>query len=97
MTATILAFRPVDRATAIVDAARAILRNAANHDDATLIEACDALNKWGDPPDWLQADAMMLAIRLRAHHATIRDALVDCAGLAVICAAALAVYLMGGL
>jgi len=91
----------------IVAAARGVLRSAARHDDAILNEACVALQTWGDSTDWLQADAMLLAVRrrarLRAHDAakiaarktTIRAALVDCAGLAVIIAAALAVYLAG--
>lgn len=51
----------------IVIAARAILRSAANHDDAILIEACHALQDWGDWMDHLEADAMLLALRLRAH------------------------------
>jgi hypothetical protein len=95
------------RRTDIVTAARAILRSAANHDDAILIEACTALQTWGDGTDWLQGDAMLLAIRLRARRraadaakatvrkGTIRAALVDCAGLTVIIAVALAVYMAG--
>lgn len=96
------------RRAEIVAAARAVLRSAARHDDAILTEACVALQTYGDATDWLQADAMLLAIRLRArrleHEAaeakarkgTIRAGLVDCAGLAVIVAVAVAVYLAGG-
>lgn len=95
------------RRAEIVAAARAVLRSAARHDDAILIEACTALQAWGDGTDWLQADAMLLAIRIRARRRTqdasktaaqkitIRAALVDCVGLAVIIATALAVYLAG--
>jgi hypothetical protein len=95
------------RRVEIVAAAHAVLRSAARQDDAILTEACVALQTWGDSTDWLQADAMLLAIRLRArrkaHDAakiaarkdTTRAALVDCAGLAVIIAAALALYLAG--
>ena len=51
----------------IVIAARAILRSAANHEGAILIEACHALQDWGDWMDHLEADAMLLALSLRAH------------------------------
>lgn len=90
-----------DRQTEIVATARAVLRSAARHDDAILTEACVALQTWGDGTDWLEADAMLMAIRIRArrraHEAaeaegrkgTIRRALVDVAGLAVIVAVAL--------
>ncbi len=97
-----------DRAALIVAAARAVLRSAANHSDDILTEACDALQRWGDPTDWLEADAMLLAIRLRAHgraheaaevaprNGLIRGALVDIAGLAVLAAFATAVYHLAG-
>lgn len=51
---------------AIVETARTILRGAANHDEATLTEACGALKDCGDWMDHLEADAMLLALRLRA-------------------------------
>jgi hypothetical protein len=99
------------RRAEIVAAAQAVLRSAVRHDDAVLTEACTALQTWGDGTDWLQADAMLLAIRLRARRqaqdaakaaalakarkGTVRRALVDCAGLAVILAVACAAYLAG--
>lgn len=49
----------------IVATARAVLRGAARHSDAILTEACAALQTWGDATDWLQADAMLLALRQR--------------------------------
>lgn len=93
------------RAAKIVSAARAILRSPAQHDDAILIEAADALMTWGDALDWPQGYAVRRAAEARiaqradaaakakARKGTIRAALIDCAGLAVIIAAALAVYL----
>jgi hypothetical protein len=108
-TAAFMAQREAEaRRIEAITAARAVLRSAANHDDAILIEACSALQTWGDGTDWLEADAMLMAIRIRARRraadaakaeatrGTIRAALVDCAGLAVIVALALAVYLVGG-
>ena len=61
------------RRAEIVIAARAILRSAARHDDAILTEACVALQDYGDATDHLQADAMLLAVRLRASRSA-RDA-----------------------
>lgn len=57
----------------IVIAAHAVLRSAARHDDAILTEACVALQSWGDRMDHLEADAMLLAMRLRASR-NARDA-----------------------
>ena len=54
-----------DRIAEAVSAARAILRGAARHDDAALTEACRVLQTWGDQIDYLEADAMLLALRLR--------------------------------
>lgn len=54
------------RREAFVIAARAVIRSAANHSDATLTDACEALRTWGDWIDHLEADAMLLAMRLRA-------------------------------
>jgi hypothetical protein len=92
-----------------IAAAREIIRGAAWQDDASLTLACETIQDHGDPTDHLQADALLLAIRLRARRraqdaakaaalastrkGTIRRALVDCAGLAVILAVACAVYM----
>jgi len=54
------------RRVAMVAVARAVLRSAADHSDEILIEACTALMTWGDGTDWLEADAMLMAIRIRA-------------------------------
>ena len=84
----------------VEESAHAIIRGAAHHDDATLTDACKTLQTWGDATDWLEADAMLLALSLRAHRqrqdaardnakrGTIRRALADYAGFALICAAA---------
>ena len=66
------------RREAIVEAARAILRSAADHTDAMLTEACWALKDHADPQDdyidHLQADAMLQAIQMRQRRAeTPRD------------------------
>ena len=42
--------------------ARTVLRNAQRHDDDTLRDACRVLQAWGGQLDWIEADAMMLAI-----------------------------------
>lgn len=71
MTAAILAF-PVapqqDLRAPIVTAARAVLRSEANHSDDILAEACEALRTWGDATDHLQADAVLLALRIRQNN-----------------------------
>jgi hypothetical protein len=54
---------PIDRDEQ-VDNARAVLRHAADFDDQIISDACLILQAWGDPADWLEADAMMLALRL---------------------------------
>lgn len=53
------------RREAIVEAARAILRSAADHTDADMIEACYALQDYGDWRDHTEADAMLQAIQMR--------------------------------
>lgn len=60
------AMKSAARREAIVIAARTILRSAARHSDADLHEACLALQTWGNCNDYLEADAMLLAMRLRA-------------------------------
>jgi hypothetical protein len=107
LAASVPPARP-DRRAEIVVAARAVLRSAANHGDDILTEACVALQTWGDGTDWLEADCMLMTMRLRArrraHEAaeadarkgTIRRELVGLAGFVVIVCAALAVYLAGG-
>jgi hypothetical protein len=81
--------------------ARAILRSAAPHakDDVRL--ACDTLMTYGDQWDWAEAypvlralDARPVAVERPVYSqgtGTIRRALVDCAGLAVILGVAVAV------
>jgi hypothetical protein len=77
MTAVII---PITNAVAIVGHARTILRSAVNHTDETLAEACQALRDYGDWKDHMEADAMMLAIRLRrsrrAHEAKPQPGLI---------------------
>ena len=55
--------------------ARAVLRSAHPQDPATLRDACRVLQAWGEPMDWMEADAMMLALSLhnRPPRPTVTD------------------------
>ena len=87
----------------VVTAARAILRSKARHTPANIRWACNALMTYGDCWDWIDAYHVLRALNAkpvrptidRPHAGLIRGWLVDCAGFAVISAAALMVY-MGG-
>ena len=100
----VLRFPTPDRRTDAVLCARQIIRSSAPHDDETLRLACSTLQTFGDSLDWVDAHHVLTAIRRRektraevaGRRGTIRSALLDCVGLAVILAAALAVYLAGG-
>ena len=72
MTAQIVQLRdrrmfpaPIDRGEHVANA-RAVLRSAEDHDTQTLSDACLVMQAWGDANDWIEADAMMLAIKLGA-------------------------------
>lgn len=95
------------RIAEVITAARAVLRSEHRHGDDILTEACVALKTWGGGSDWLEAGAMLVALRLRQRNqavaeaqaavkpGTIRRWLVDAAGLTVIVAVALTVYVGG--
>ena len=52
-----------------VRAARVTLRYATHHTDDQLLDACAVLqSRWGDATDYLLADQMINAIRLRERH-----------------------------
>lgn len=91
-------------------AAREILRSEAPHTRATIRDACHALMTYGDQWDWVEAYNVLRSIDQPSinHRSTIdrppysagtgmiRAELVDIAGLLVIVAVALMVYLAGG-
>ncbi len=54
---------PIDRDEQVQNA-RAVLRHAGDFDDQIIRDACLILQAWGDANDWIEADAMMLALRL---------------------------------
>jgi len=96
---------PINRAVAIVGAARSILRSATLHTDDAILDACKALRDFGDWKDHMEADAMTLAISLRrnrrAHEAkaqpgAIRGALFETAVFVVAFGAAVVVALAQG-
>ena len=87
----------------VVTAARAILRSKARHAPSIIRWACNALMEYGNCWDWVEAYQELRALDAkpvrptidRPQAGTIRGWLMDCAGFAVIVAAALIVY-MGG-
>lgn len=83
---------PVDRDEHVRNA-RAVLRSAEVQTAQVLRDACLVLQAWGDATDWLEADAMILALNMRARPAprpSFDDYAAGAPGLAALAALLLA-------
>lgn len=83
-----------------VDLSRTIIRGKERHKLADLRLACETLMTYGDQTDWVEAYLLLRALDApppppvaeAPRRGLIRSGLLDVAGLAAICALALAVY-----